>query len=618
MSAASKAGRIARSLARGAELASTRFPVATVFILVFSALANAEVADLRLVPAETLGWWIAAVFSGAAASVVVKLALEARGTRPMAAQAASLGAALLVACAVRYAVPLGIFAPALVVAVSFAVPLAPYMLRRGDREFWTFSLWTSVGIVLAFLSVLLFTLGVSAILGMVRFLFDIGLGSRAYEHMYTTALTLVGPLIALGRIPSDFDESAVSMDEDRMAGGVRLLFDWVAAPLALASAVVLHLYAAKILALGEFPRNEVGWLVTSFALLVLSLRIGAEPFLATDHVFARVFARAWAVMLVVPLGLLVVAIAERVGPEGWTLERYYLALGALAATLIVVAQIVPATRGRIRLVAGIPLALLALSSFGPVGVGDVVGRSQAGRLSALVTLTDGAASIRDGEGSEARSRIAALAQVDELARAVALLPEARRDAIAAEIEGNPSGEAFGASTRSAEMISEALGAKAEWTVEANASRSFYAGLQPPVRVTGYDVILASRAFSPEPVGDAVIDGIGGALDGSDLRLSVGGLEDRFELAALVRSVPPVAVGSDAVPYPPLDATLTSASGRTIRLLVKSLTLAQGDRPTNLTGTILLRAQDWPVAALFGGGPEAGGAEPSGAVGESPR
>ncbi|WP_156382160.1 MULTISPECIES: DUF4153 domain-containing protein [unclassified Aureimonas] len=619
MSAGTAARRIARSLARGAELASTRFPVATLLVIAFSALANAEVADVRLVSPETLGWWIAAVYSGAAASVVGKLLMEARGAALVVAQAASLAAALVIGGAVRYALPLGIFAPALVAAISLAVPLAPYVARPGDRQFWTFTLWTGVGIVLAFLSVLLFTLGVSAILEMVRFLFDVGLGSRAYEHMYTTALTLVGPLIALGRIPSDFDETIASTGEDRMAGGVRLLFDWVAAPLALVSAVVLHLYAAKILTLGALPANEVGWIVTSFALLVLSLRIGAEPFLATGRFFARIFARVWAAMLVVPLGLLTIAVAERVGPEGWTLERYYLALGALAAALILVAQIIPATRARIRLVAGVPLVLLALSSLGPLGVGDTVGRSQADRLSALVTVSGETVTIRDGAGAQAQSRIGALADVDELARAVSLLPEARRLAVTSQITDDLSGEAFGASSRAQALVADALGARIERSADAADARMFYASAQPPLVVTGYDALLPARTASPGRTKDEPPEGFGAFLDGADLVLAVGDIEDRFQLRPIIEAVPAAAFGNEASETNrPVDVRLTSTSGRVARLVVQSLVLARGDEPTSLTATILLRRQDWPGAALFGGDPEAGLAEPDGAIGEGPR
>lgn len=618
MSVATVAARFVRSLAKGAELASMRFPVAFVLVIVFSVLANAEVADVALIPRETLGWWFAAIYAAAAASVFAKLALEAKRARWIASQGASVAAALIVGAVVRFAEPLGIFAPVLVAAISFAVPLAPFLSGRDDRRFWTFTLWTGVGMALGFVSVLLFTLGLMAILQMIRFLFEIGLGWRAYQHIYATALTLVGPLVALGRIPADFDESIATTGEDRMTAGVRLLFDRVAAPLALATGVILHLYAAKILMLGTLPRNEVGWIVTSFALLVLTLRIGADPCLASGRFFARLFARVWALMLVVPLGLLAIALVSRVAPEGWTLERYYLALGALATASIVVLQIVPISRGRIRLIAAIPLTLLGLSSFGPLGVGDTVGRSQTEKLRALVVQSEDAASILEGRRSEPRTRIAALAEVNELSRAIDLLPVDRRSAVAEEIVSQGSEtESFG-NARAEGIVAAALGVGFTADVGPGRGRSFFATSQTPFVVSGYDAVVPSRSVLPGSLETSSPDGIAMSIEGMDLAIQIGGRADRFPLRATIDAVPAEAFGRDVVQAPPIDIVIESVAGRRVRLVLQSLSLDGANQPQALSASLLLRLQDWPDAILFGGSAEAGVGEPDGAIGQSPR
>lgn len=608
--------RLSRSLALGAEVATRRFSVAALLILVIAVFANMVVADQGFLSDDDLFRLFAALYGGVAAAVGARLAAESHGSGANVRLLAPALAAALIGLLIWNARVFGLFAPALAIAVTLAVPLAPYVSRPDAGRFWAFTLWTLVGTTLAFLSVLLFVLGVSAILEMVRFLFDVGLGSRAYEHLYTTALTLVGPLFALGRIPSDYDEAPPVPGKDKLAAGVRLLFDWVASPLALTTALVLHAYAAKIVLLSQWPVNEIGWIVSLFAILVLSLRIAAEPFVRSGLSSTRLFGRLWAPILVVPLALLAYAVTVRLRSEGVTLERYYLALGGLATGAAVAAQLVPRLRGDIRLVAGIPLVLLALSSWGPWSVAETVGRSQTGRLvaefaDASPNGTWNGMTVDSARKDSLRSRIRALDEVDELGRIVPLLPADKREAIAASIAG--------ASYSAEDEVVASLGLDYGGPSEP-ASLSFSAARPQAFDIGGYDTEITERyaasGSAAEPVpGDARL-----ALEAGDLVVTFRGNTDRIGLAPVLGALTKEQFSADPQTLDPLVLDLKTKGGRSARLRVNFVLVDQLTRQViSLSLATLLRGAEWPAQpSSLGGQPLSRDAEPAGAVGEGAR
>ncbi|GGD22605.1 DUF4153 domain-containing protein [Aureimonas glaciei] len=591
-------GRWSRSLAAGAGLATARFPLAVALIVAIAAIANLEVADVHLMADEDLVWLLAALSAALSTSVGLRLLAESHAWKSGATLAVPPLGAAAAGLLIWNAQGIGVLAPPLLAALCLSIPLVPYLARRDDRKFWTFTLWTAVGITLAFISVLIFVLGVSAILEMIRYLFGIGLSSGAYEHIYTTALTLVGPLFALGRIPADFDEAVSAGPGDRVTAGVRPLLGWVAAPLTLATAVVIHLYAAKILVTQEVPKGEIGWIVSFYALLVLSLRLAAEPFLVDGAASTRLFGRLWAPLLVVPIGLLVYALGIRIAAEGVTLERYYLGLAALASVLVLVAQLTR-WRGDIRLMAAVPLVLLALSSFGPWGVASAVGRSQAALLAESLPVGADADAAGPSEAlrSSLRSRLTALQAVDELDRVLPLLSESQRAEVETRIGGQPD-------LLSATLMSVLGLDYGRNEAPAEALTTFSTGQPAALDLAGFDRALIDRNIQRGDAGRGERPGL--ALDADNLVIAVEGATDSFPLTDALSAMAGLAEGTTgANPDPggvaPFVVDLASAGGRSVRLQITVAVWNSASRePVSLNATVLLRSADWP-ASLGGGG-----------------
>lgn len=609
--------RLSRAMAFGTRLAASRFPISVVLIVVFAAYWNLSVADVHSASQDDLPRLTMALYGAIAASVLATLAAESHGWTSLpsrmvmpAAAAAALGIVIWIAPT------FWITAPTLTVALTLAIPLAPYVARPDARRFWTFTLWTAVGVTLAFVSVLLFTLGVSAILEMVRFLFNVGPGGRAYTHIYVTAATLVGPLFALGSVPRGYDDVLATDADDKLAAGVRFLFDWVAVPLALATALVLHLYAAKMLFLGELPKNEIGWIVTFYAVLVLALRIAAEPFLLGGTASTRLFGRIWASILVVPVTLLVYAAFLRIRSEGFTLERYYLSLGALSAGLVILFQAVPRVRGDIRWIAGTPLALLMLSCFGPWSAADTVGRSQTSALQVALREAGGGGLPTDMDETTRgalRSRVYALQTVGQTGRLLALLPtEERQRLAAADRSFDISGDVVAALGLLPPLIETP-----PVTMTSNQD--------PAVDAAGYDLIIMERLVYPgsgTPTPDSTTDAAM-SLDDGRLALTYRGITDHVPLRPTLAAMRPTTGDGDASTVPPVIADLRSVGGRAVRLRLRQASFdATTGVPSFIGVSVLLRGDEWKSAGgtppSLGGDGKAGIAEPGGAIGESPR
>ncbi len=591
--------RLGRWFVSGLGAALDRFPAAVVGLGAIALVANMAVADMDFGNPDTLLRLMLALSCGAAASVSAALFAESRGSRFAVRQATAAVAFAVVGLLVWLGFEAFLFAPPLVAALICLVPLAPHLRRSTPSRFWLFTIWTVFGVALGFVSVMLFVLGLSAILEMIRYLFDVGLGSRAYSHIWTTAASFVGPLFALGRIPRDFDEEPIADDRrDPFASGLAVLLDWVVSPLVLAAAVVLHLYAAKIIATGEVPRNQIGWIVTTFALFVLAQRIAAHPFLAAGGVATRVFGRVWAGILIVPLVLLGFAVWSRVSQQGFTVERYYLALATLAVAAILIAQVVPRLRGDIRLIAAVPLALLVLSSLGPLGAKEIVRRSQLGFIERNFA-PDGMLLANDLAGDrreELRSRINALHEVEAVDAVVPLLAAEGRAVVGFEIEGNGD-------VRQAILTQLRL----DYGSTSVETRSFASALSTGFDVGGFDLVFASiyrQAGQGQASGTGIADRLAVTLNESRLDLRLNGVGDTASLTEVVRRAASLPASSDADTQSPLVFDGRTENGRSVRILVRTITYrADTSAIEEVALEIALRRAEWsaPAASLGGDG-----------------
>lgn len=571
-------GRIAgigRDLAQNAASGLQRFPVPALLIVAFSIVSNLEAASTA--GFERSLQFLTSLSLAATAGLITALLAEGQGW----GRIAGLLSSMLMAGCVGAVVLLVDISPyqlaGLSSAMVFAVPLAPFIRRGGSGEFWNFSLWAAVGLVVAFLSACIFLIGLYAIVEMVRTLFDTSLFENADRYVLVTGLTLVAPLIALGRVP-DVSPSPITLgSDDRLARAIRPLFDWVLAPLVWLAALVLHAYIIRTLLLGGLESSEARWLLFVFCTLALTLRIGADPFAPSSAVSTRLFHRYWVGVMIAPIAALAVSEWRELDIGGLTPSSYYSGLWIATFSGIILIQIVPRARGDIRWMVAIPMTAMLASSFGPWSMTASVERSQ---TSALRGLDANLWLMADpSRRAEIRERLAILEDVGGM--------KAVRVALPAQLVAEKH---LDASLPSLPVLFQALGWD-EPPQQPTPIRSFRAPQGQAVSLTGYDLALIDlqTGSGEEQTGRGRLE-----LEAGDRRLTIHfeGHADHVDTGLLLRRLSELGVSVAE----PLVLDLVTENGRGIRFYVTRANYeSQTPRLTALTATLLIRADQWRVS-----------------------
>lgn len=108
------------------------------------------------------------------------------------------------------------------------------------------------------------------------------------------------------------------------------LVNWIFTPALVIYAVMLHLYAARILVLWSLPRGGVAYLVFGFVLLAFAVRMLRE---LVERRVAEWFYGRFGSFLLVPVLLFWIGVARRIGEYGLTSSRTYLLVCGVVMTL---------------------------------------------------------------------------------------------------------------------------------------------------------------------------------------------------------------------------------------------------------------------------------------------
>ena len=266
-------------------------------------------------------------------------------------------------------------------ALLLGVTIAPYLSGDDDGSFWQFNRNLWLGVAISFLAAWLFCGGLMMALGAIDHLFSVNVPDELYADIGVFALTILGPIYALSRVPAKFDYS-----EDKIEApvGLRFIANWVSVPIVFIYLLILYAYFIKILVTGEVPNGYLAYMITGFVgsgvltyLIAWPLR-GREGGLPQLQLFYKIFFPA----LFVPVGFHFFAIWERIGAYGITEQRYVLMISAFWFLIIAIARSLPSIP--LKVIPASLCVLLALASFGPWGAVSVSGQSQFGRLENLL------------------------------------------------------------------------------------------------------------------------------------------------------------------------------------------------------------------------------------------
>lgn len=553
-----------------------RFPVVALLLVLITIEVNGRVGE----------WW--PLFWGdrgfaypltvaTIAALATCLSLQSRRTGRLPEIILTALAALLVFCLVEWEETVRLYDPTFVAALAGLVLVGPFFQRGTSESFWLFVVRFLFAAVLGLLALLLFAGGFSAILASLTYLFGIEVPEQVYGHVWATVGCFAAPLFALGQLPASTDIDTPESAPVPVRRGMQVLGDYVAAPLLIIYAVLLHIYAAKIILSGEWPAGQVGWLVLTFGVCLFAALMVIHPFLSSARPPTRLLLRWWPVMLPVSLILLLLAAWQRISVYGVTPDRYLLVLFAAVTAVILLVQFRPSLRGDIRVMAALPVLALLVASFGPQGAVSISIESQSDRFRDMVANPP----FTPEENAEALDILSYL----EVAGGLGTV----------EPEVLPSSAEAGTGLSRRIAVAYGLDPTLRATGEdGQFSRTFQTS--GVIATTGYDIlILDFSVYRGTTARNWAVPGLSQPLSISlrdnalTLRLSGESVIFDVPIDGLLRM-------EDGTPSEAAEITLTSA-GRQISIQPNYVTFDRFDEPTlaNIGEVLLLRLSEWSDA-----------------------
>jgi hypothetical protein len=269
----------------------------------------------------------------------------------------------------------------LVGSLSLFLLVAPSLGRETrNASFWGFCHDLSRSLFFAVVLGLLFCLGVWLIELSLKYLFSLELGDHFMLYIWTITHGFVVPAYFLARLPAHYNYS----EGCELPKDVRIISNYVCIPFVWIYLLILYVYIAKIGALGKLPSGQLGWMISIFGIAGILTHLTAYPLRETGNALARSYYRWFYPALLIPIGLLAVALYSRIEPYGITGARYLMILICVWFTVLAIYFTYRRRNGQLRIVPLTLAILLMATSFGPLGIVEYPIRSQMARLTGLL------------------------------------------------------------------------------------------------------------------------------------------------------------------------------------------------------------------------------------------
>lgn len=226
---------------------------------------------------------------------------------------------------------------AVTTAFAAAVLFLPSVRQFDARQLWNYTIWQMGALAMAVFIGAVMAVSCLIIFSSVNILF----GLDEYKPMFTTMCVLalwVPVVVYLSHIPKRQDITCLSMSGPTP---VAAFCKNVMLPLVGVYALILYVYAAKILLTWELPQASVAWMVTGLMCASLLMLYGLQRYTFGGKVSFSALkissaARRCAPFVLLPLlVLMTVGLVYRVGEYGITVSRLYVSAFNVWAYVIV-------------------------------------------------------------------------------------------------------------------------------------------------------------------------------------------------------------------------------------------------------------------------------------------
>ena len=267
----------------------------------------------------------------------------------------------------------------LMAGLHFCASYAPYTSKGKTNGFWQYNKSLFLRFALAGLYSVVLYIGLVSALGLCSYLFGITYSDHLYFEIWILTVGVFNTWFFLSGVPTDFDSLDANSNYPR---GLKIFSLYLLLPLVTIYLVILYFYGAKIAFLGNWPKGQVGLLVSIYSAFTLLTLLLLHPYQFLEAWLTKTVKVFY--LAIIPLTFLLFgSIYQRLSDYGITEERYYLLV--LNIWLLLTALYFSFSNKRNIKLIPITLSLIALfSSFGPLSAASFTFSSQWNRLEKIL------------------------------------------------------------------------------------------------------------------------------------------------------------------------------------------------------------------------------------------
>jgi hypothetical protein len=270
------------------------------------------------------------------------------------------------------------------VTLHFLVAFLPYIGGNQVAGFWQYN----KSLFLRFLNSALFSavmyIGLLLALIAAKELFGFNIPEKRFFQLFLVIAIVFNTWIFLSGIPQNFRELNSTT---QYPNGLRIFVQYILLPLIGLYFVILYAYELKIIFTWNWPKGWVSQLVLWFSVSgILSLLLLWPLRNMTENRWIRTFIK-WFFRALIPLVvMLFLAISERIGAYGITVNRFLVLAMSIGLTILVLYFVFGRAKD-IRIIPIIVCLIALLSAYGPWSAFSIAKFSQKNRLESYLKKT---------------------------------------------------------------------------------------------------------------------------------------------------------------------------------------------------------------------------------------
>jgi hypothetical protein len=206
---------------------------------------------------------------------------------------------------------------------ALSVFFVSFLKKYDAVPFWEFSKTVIIQLITAFIFAGVLMLGFSLAALSIDQLFKVDVHDEVYENLSVICFALYAPFYFLTNIPYDSDKYLQEYKFDKF---LKILGLYILLPILAVYAIILYVYAFKIIVEWQLPNGWVTWLVSVLALAGFVTMMILYPLRLQRNKVGLYFSHFFPAILLPLVILMTIGISRRFDDYGLTVNRAYVFL----------------------------------------------------------------------------------------------------------------------------------------------------------------------------------------------------------------------------------------------------------------------------------------------------